>query len=452
MRQYVRFAGLAGVALAMLAAVRAGHAQPPAANPYGPAGGAVGSPVAAFPAEFDPWPNVSPYDNNFVQHLNVDGLWVAEQNNEPIRSSLTLESLVSRFKRPEQRLVGSFGAPRMEGDVFSPIDLGAFWAPAAGSPFIVPLAVSQVQEGDPIAPGIRAVWAQTHPDGSGVELSGYWSNDSTFVFRRGFNLANEGEPETLRITAGIPLDDGMGGSTVPYDEFFEITHNSEAFEANLQWLMSRAWTLGSLEIQPTYGLRYLFIRERFWFQGRDSGLAVAFFPDGTPDLSVDPVPIVPSFDSYLRSAVRSHLVGPQVGVRYGMGGELLKITGSSLFGILANREEITLHGNAIGDGYRPAFMQESPFWDKRVHTHVSPMLEQTVNADMKLFGVIPILRRLPILEEAKLRVGYSITGVWEVARPGSTIFWQGLPRYPRIQEIREKWYIQSWHFGIHWEY
>jgi hypothetical protein len=272
------------------------------------------------------------------------------------------------------------------------------------------------------------------------------------LFQRGFDDASEADPSSLRITAAVPLDDGFGGSSVPYDKFFRITHDSETFEAQLANILTHKLELKFIKLHPEWGLRYMYIRERFFFDGADSGLALTFFPDGLPDLSTPPVAVVDPYDSSLRSSVRSHLAGPQIGMRYELGGDIFRIWGAGRFGLFANREHIHLEGFGIGDGFGPNFVQDSPFSDNQVHTHVSPMFEYAVNADFKVFGVIPVFRRMDFLEQAKLRVGYSITSVLEVARPGSSIVWQGLPQYPRIRVDREAWYIRSWHFGIHWEY
>ena len=398
-----------------------------------------------------PWPGISPYETNYSQTYNEGGLWHSDTNNLPQRHFFTIEALISRTKKPEENFVGSPEAPAMPGNVFPRINLGAFTSGVVGTAEIDSLGVFEDREKDPSSPGIRAVWGFLNPDDSGLEISGYWASDVGWLFRRGAD-SDLHEPEATRITAGLPLDDGGEGSTVPYDELFKITHDAESFGAKLTWLMTPKWKREYFSLRPVWGLRYLFIRERFTFDGKDSGLAMTFFPDGTPDLETDPISIVDPYHAYLQSGVRSHIVGPQVGLRYELGREKLKIWGESIFGIMANRESIDLSGNGIGDPYGQNFEQDSPFAEHQVHTHVSPLLEQSVNLEMKVFSLLPLMRKLYILENAKLRVGYSITGLWEVARPAASINWQGLPLYPQISVDREKWYIQSWHFGMHWNY
>ncbi len=458
MRRKHWWASFMSFLLLTLLSGRAADAQV-TAGPYAPAGSPA-SPGASdpggFPASYAPWPGMSPYENHYSRHYNENGLWNWDANNKPQRYFFTLESLVSRTKRPEENRVGSPGVPPLEDGFFRPINFGAFTSGIIGNVSINTGAVFQDRKPDPTAPGIRGTWGFSNPDGSGLEIAGFWSSDVNWLFRRGTDPLIDFDPTALRITAALPLDDGLGGSSVPYDKLFKISYDTETFGAEVTWLLTPKWDRRFFTVRPLWGFRYMFIRERFLFEGKDSGLAITFNPDGTPDLTVDPVFVVPAFHSNLQSAVRSHLAGPQIGLRYELGRDKLKIWGESIAGILANRESIELSGNGIGDGFNtngPNFVQESPFSGSQVHTHVSPLLEQSVYLEMKVFGLIPILRKMHVLENAKLRAGYSITGVWEMSRPGSSFIWQGLPRHPRIQVQRaDKWYIKSWHFGIYWNY
>jgi len=74
---------------------------------------------------------------------------------------------------------------------------------------------------------------------------------------------------------------------------------------------------------------------------------------------------------------------------------------------------------------------------------------------MNLFDKVPVLKRMKLLEEAKLKVGYTYIVAGEVTRPYESILWTGMPTrglFPSIDVKREKWSVGTWSVGLDWNY
>ena len=62
--------------------------------------------------------------------------------------------------------------------------------------------------------------------------------------------------------------------------------------------------------------------------------------------------------------------------------------------------------------------------------------------------MIPVVRKLPWIDNTVFRVGYTATVVGGVARAGESIDWRGFPRFPSIRPDRSTWWMSRWNFGI----
>ncbi|WP_291170815.1 hypothetical protein [Gimesia sp.] len=316
--------------------------------------------------------------------------------------------------------------------------------------------------------------------------------------------------EELKNLASLPLDDGtIDGVSVPYDIDFRIKTISQSWGTNLTWLSTPFVDKKNLKIRGLAGARYMQVREGFSFYGRDSGLVYA---EGTtvaatqPDLKVVSLPtgtdenqdgiidntgfsedessgntsttttvfflgVNDPVTSYVNNTVDTHLAGPEIGFQFDLGGDKFKIWGQTKFGIMANRSKIKLNGDNIGmitrddptDPDRPQALitptaadpNPNQFSDYQTHTHVSPLFEQSIFAEMNLFDKVPVLKRMKLLEEAKLKVGYTYIVAGEVTRPYESILWTGMPTrglFPSIDVKREKWSVGTWSVGLDWNY
>lgn len=322
----------------------------------------------------------------------------------------------------------------------------------------------------------------------------------------------------LMNLASLPLDDGtLNGVSVPYDLDFRIKVVSQAWGTNATWMSAPVIDKKSLKVRSLAGVRYMKVKEGFGFVGRDSGLLYSDATNITgirPDLKlfshptgsdeneddiidnagvvedddagggtgtataffvapVDPLTdiAVTPYTTVVDSSVDTNLAGPEVGFQFDLGGDKFKLWGQTKFGIMANQETIELSGDNVGMGIRadpddfdrpkalidPTATDPRPnaFSSKSKHTHVSPIFEQSIFAEMALFDNVPVLKRMKILEEAKLKVGYTYIVAGEIARPFDSIRWQGMPTrglFPSIDVERSKWSVGTWSVGIDWLY
>ena len=157
------------------------------------------------------------------------------------------------------------------------------------------------------------------------------------------------------------------------------------------------------------------------------------------------------------------MVGPEIGVRYDLGGKKFKLWGQTKFGILANSERTRLSGDNIGMVTRqnnfnlpsPENNRPNRFSDRKNNSHVSPILEQSIFMEAPIFSSIPLLKRVKILRNARFRFGYTLVYVGEVARPYESIVWRGHPAeglYPTIDVDRSSWWTKNLSYSINWSY
>lgn len=315
------------------------------------------------------------------------------------------------------------------------------------------------------------------------------------------------------------LSDGteIGGVTVPYDLAFRVNLRSELYGGQADFVMTPVLDWKFLKVRPTAGLRYFYLREGFNFYGQDSGLAYGggqaagggggggtqnLSPDmkihSTPDgIDNDGDGIIDNagkfesgqaaggggggqqntttflqfhdqfrypISSYLDNGVDSHMAGGVIGMTYDIGGESFLLTGASRFGLLGNYEQIQMKGDNIAMHTResnlllpsPSDATPNSFTDSQIHSHVSPMFEQSFIAEAPLFRAVPGLRKVHILEKAQFRFGYSLMLIGSVIDPSASIHWQGNPAaglFPTIKGGQRATYSShSFNFGVSWQF
>jgi hypothetical protein len=402
---------------------------------------------APYQPGMQPWPAISPYGEGTFSQTYIDkGLWMHESTNQGPRYFFSLEAIFSKFRAPKHRKIGSravlptneeMGAATMTREVFKNWDF---------------------------EPGIRGRWEVLNPDGSGFEFIGWHSMEMQDWETFGRRDATEDIPETLNVTSpGLPLDDGLIGDNAVYDKNVFLRYDVETYGASAAWLLSPKIRTQTYYVQPLVGLRYFGVEEKFTFKGLGSGLEL-MVDDGM--ITAGDV-LGPPFHGRLTSEVTSQLIGPEVGVRYGLGGKKFKIRGETKFAVMGNQETIDLFGVGLGNGANVPPDDPDPdvdlsdvyFYDpsssfnlREVHNHVSPALYQSLMFDLHVFQMLPVAKRMRILEHAKLRTGFTWLFVWEVARPTDSILYVAPPHNPQIRIDRTDWWVLNWSFGVDWEY
>ena len=310
---------------------------------------------------------------------------------------------------------------------------------------------------------------------------------------------------------GLPLDDGSSfGVTSPYDLEFRLTSKSRTYGMSISWILAPAFRGKKFLVRPTVGVRYLRLQESFGFYGQDSGLTYdnledldepfngdikLHSPPNNFDEDQDGIidnaglveeggsggggggggggeeyrfihyndPTMYPMTSTLSNVSRSDLIGPEIGLRYDLGGEKFKLWGQTKFALAANNERLNLKGNNIGMVTRqPDFLASTPgdpqpnrFSDRDRHTHVSEVFEQSFFAEAPIFAKLPYLRRSTLLSEANFRFGYTMLFVGHVARPYGSINWAGNPSeglFPTIDVNRSSFWTQNFSFSLNWTY
>lgn len=405
----------------------------------------------AIPPGANPWPQISPFDNAFDQHYQKDGLWYRFASNE-FQRFVIVEGMATWFRRPSGAYIGD---PTVDGNVF--------FAPGAQSAGFYPFAPANLRQRfddrwDAVA-GIKARLGHMNPDGSGVELTGWYGGIKEPTFTFGDPNLHPGDITRLRANnPGLPMQVPPGPSGVfsnvnaPYDMSVVIGYSTEAFGGSLTWYSSRAWDLAALKIRPIMGIRYMGLREKLTFHGRGSGQDITVsFPPGTTATGTGG-PIAPPFEGSFHSVARNHLLGPEIGLRLDIGGETLKVINETKVAVAGVYEHISLDGKGLGNGLNPTYDPLRTFGNSERHGHISPVIEETISVEANVFGYVPVLKRIALFDRARVRVGYTFVWAAELQRPHSIRYLSPELGNPQIQFDRTEWYMHALNAGVSWEF
>ena len=316
---------------------------------------------------------------------------------------------------------------------------------------------------------------------------------------------------TLVNLSGIPIDDGSPfGATIPYDIQFLMQHTVTAVGTSLDLAFTPLHDGSVLRLNPVVGGRYHRVTEEFSFYGIDSGLGYlgdsdgdtpenakvfppgdgiddddTFIPDnpGEPDGDPEFTQINP-FDpvlvqAYHQAQVQSSLAGPEAGFHYTLGSSKgFSVVGFTKLAAMFNNEDIRISGDNlfnhmnVSDTPNPANNNlfdpldgfntnningptANAYSDIASTTHLSPLFEQSLTAEVPIFGLTPVLKDLRILEGARLRLGWQFLLIGEVADPVQSVVYQSNPRlnlYPTIRPNRDTFMQHTLSVGVNWTY
>lgn len=452
-------------------------------------------------------PNVS-----YTQHQNKGGLWFKDAVHRQTDYEFGLDYILTSFKEPHDRIVGSNFLPLVNfGGVMTPVgqvvvtnnlspeqDLGLLTNTFPGAfPFpilldgtalitfpdtqLFPIMTTGALAGGLDSNGIKAHWAAFNEDGTGWNLRAFFAPEANTNFARGNEtlfdvpitqqviLANPGLISSLY--GAVPLifsnqlfgidgnTQGFLGDTQKYDILYRLDYSTWAAGGQANRYNGLLHKSDSVRVTSFYGARYMYLDETFQFHGIDSGLGYDIETDGdnidfgrpTGGLTI----AYPLMDSRLNSTVQSHLAGAQGGFRIDIGHKgAFHVWAETTGGLLANYETLEVNGNNIGvpllrpDMHDGVQFLDNSFRDKERHTHVSPLFEQSIYADIRLRHIFPFLKHSYFLEEAQFRCGYTFTWIGEVARPGSTINWVGFPKFPGVKVSHESFTMDQLSLGL----
>lgn len=344
-------------------------------------------------------------------------------------------------------------------------------------------------------PGLQITGGYFDEDGGGVRASAWWGFEDSATFQRGTDRINGVELTqaiilnqqgqmlfsrngAISFDTGIPLtvvrgDDEIGNTggtlgTQKYDVMYRANVTSEVGGGDLQfYLPDLGGPSSGIRLRPVYGAKYMFLSESFSFRGIDSGLSYTLdgedgFDEETTfrpepgDFTINEE----LFETQVNSRTRTHLAGPTAGFRYDFGrSQSFKLWGQSSVGMLANYEDVRVFGFNAGETVVTRFFTgtnmldaDSSFTDSQTHAHVSPLFEQTFMAESKVLAALPLVREVPLLAAANLRIGYTHTIIGNVARPGNSIQWNGFPSAPKVDIDYRNYHVGRMNFGLEWSY
>ncbi|MGH7200602.1 MAG: hypothetical protein ACREJB_08355, partial [Planctomycetaceae bacterium] len=390
---------------------RAGHRDLSAG--HGRSAGAARTGANAFgpsPADpqFQPYPEISPYDHRFEQHFwdTHDQLWKVETNDEDYQYFVTLEALIAELRYPGQVPVGNeLAAVRFDRQTDV---IGLTGAPLSDVP-----EFERLNSG-----GVRGRWGFTKADKTAFEINAWWISDRTAFETERAN----------RVPLILAFGSRNGSLIYTFDRTPQFRYESGATGAEMLFSWSPFLRRPPFELHMVGGGRWANVQERFQF------LATQVV-SGTNFVTID-------------SKTNTHVGGPEIGIGYSFGGESLFISGRSVFGVMGNGEHISVKFNeqARQDRLLGAVQETES------NGHVSPLFETQLHAELRIFGLIPVLRKLSLLEEARLRLGITYLLIGEMARPATSFEYLAFPDHPAVKSDREKWDLFTWDVGIRWDY
>ena len=500
-----------------------GMLPPPYNSNYGAAPQSyTGMEQAGYPPGANAWPNVSPYMGPAVDQTTYeDGNWFNRQFTGNRKYYFSTEALIGQTQRgTSNTLIGAPGVnelPVFPGTVANSLHSQQFFETVIATDNMpnrtvtatggggngastghIPIFVARTYHDMPDpsqAGGVRSTFGWFNPDQSGFQASGFWLNNAQSTFFSGTGLPyNPIDAVNVNITgynqhhlraySGLPLQgkdsdgDGFPGFVQPFDIYYRMKFETQLMGSNVDWYWSAIYDRSSVLIRPVGGARFLQLREKFTFDGSDSGLGYTIqgaraqagggnaATTGAPysPLILDPEFSIPNvMNSHLTSQSRSLLAGPEAGLRFDVGGDKFKIWTQSKFGLLANNTQRNLKGFNIGDAYYVAngrtttvMPRNSPdltaFSSQNNSTWLSPMFEQSIFVKAPLFQYVPILSKARILNNAEFQVGYTLLVLGQIARPAQQIDWQAYPVNPRLQSERSTYTNGTFSFGVEWAY
>ncbi|MBX3444442.1 MAG: hypothetical protein KF774_18730 [Planctomyces sp.] len=348
--------------------------------------------------------------------------------------------------------------------------------------------------GDFRSAGLQLNWGFEDETGLGVRTTGWWGFDDSNTFQRGSSQIN-GIPLTQDIiinqagrmlftrNGAVPWDTGIpisviGGAepgndggvigTQKYDVMYRMNVTQEMGGGDIQlYLPDITYSNSAVRLRPAYSAKYLYIGEGFHFRGIDSGLSytidgedgatenATFRPTGPPFTINNDL-----FETSVKTDAKTHLAGPTVGFRYDFGRSRgFKLWGQTSAGLMANHEEVRVRGFNAGETVITQFVTgtsmldgDSSFSDTERHTHVSPLFETSINAESRVLAALPLIKEIPFVSDANLRLGYTYTLVGNVARPAHSTEWLGFPESPKVNINYKSWNLSRFNLGLEWTY
>ena len=402
------------------------------------------------------WPHVSPFMvQNRETLLNRSGVWEHEADYGPRRKYKTgIDYLMGWGSKPgPDVLIGDPNAylhsyPTDDEFDFPPFTRLTNYDPNSPQPFPWWPArrTNGINNMDHF--GVRATFGWENYDQSEWQLSG-WVLLENEVVLGGFGQTRAAGDIDLQVFR-LPLFDGTpSGTNIPYDDFLEIRFDQLFYGVDFDYWNTPFFESKNFMLRMEMGVKYLFIRERFQVIAGDSGIDYTYTAD---DGAIDNIlPLINPFTTRIDSSVNSHLVGPMIGLRGDLGGDAFKIIGQVKVGAAANIESSSVTGDNVRSQFDQFLFGPGPATTKtREHTYITPLFQTGISGEFGFFSYLPGFRSIPVLNLAKLRIGYDYTLVGNMSRPHQIIQYNVNVLENRTK--RQSLSVKTVNFGLDWTY
>jgi hypothetical protein len=392
------------------------------------------------------WPQESPFSQHRIQETyNSGGLWQYDSDDDfSFKNLVSVEYLYGAGLKPGNHYIGSNANHALD---FFPGRLGAF--------------PNQTTElfGNLFHNGLKANIGREYEDGSGVWLSGFIlfenSEDNGLVNYH----AISGELGTLRALAGIVVDKPDGtGVVLPFDTRFYQKFTQNVYGADADFYLTPFFERQTFKVKMVWGAKYLSINESFYVQGDDSGLGyvaglatagggtggggAAGGTGGGSETITGPFTRITAnpYSTVFSSSTSNNLVGPQIGLKYELGGDRFKLWGQTKFGLMADIETLTVSSSNVGAfkapgiantviagqdvngiGFNGQLLPLPATTSKITNTHITPVIDQSIYGEFPGFAMIPWVNKWQLFKIAKMRIGWNYVYVAEVSRAAGII-------------------------------
>lgn len=395
------------------------------------------------------WSGVSPYSHQMEGVYNDGGIWRYEANDEERKHVFSSEFLIVWGLRPGSHIIGD----SLYTNVTFSQGTNGSRDPSEAFPRQNSSAYSNLKHY-----GLKLRYGWENPDESGVILSGFFVAPNEAIKGPG-NFYN-GQSNSLKPVASIAYDTAASGNLALFDESFSQTYDQEVWGADLDAYAAPFFKRNSFKLAATYGVKYLRINETYSIRGSGSNYAYTVVGN-----TIDPSTVLPTglplLNTEINASATSNLVGPQIGLRYDLGGEKFKIWGQTKFAVAANMDSSKVFGrNALANAQvfpagggallLPVPSSNVTFSNKVSGTHVSPIFDQSIYGEFPLFSVLPILNRVSFINRANFRIGYNLLMVNDVQRPASMIVYT--EGDPGIRTHRTWFTLSTLSFSADWRF
>jgi hypothetical protein len=405
----------------------------PAPGPFPPA------PYAPGMGAPDAWPEDSLYNQHRLQQTyNNAGLW--EYNNDDNFARqwyFGLDYLYGHGLRPGPHYIGS---PQYHAQDFF-----------IGFPNVFPQQTTELF-GNVFHDGIMPRLGYWNPDGSGAQLSGFILFENSVDNGLVQKAAVAGQLTTLSPRASIVLDNGDGtAQNVPFDTRFFQRFTQEILGADADYYVAPFFERQSFKLRVLYGAKYLRVHEDFSVQASDSGLGyVVNVTQNTIQFNTITNIGINPYTLFISSSTTNNLVGPNMGLRYDLGGDTFKLWGQTKLGIAADVEKLSVAGLNVVQGFQAGGAFSPPTLHTKTNTHVSPFVDTSIFMEFPGFQLIPWVCNMNCFKNAKMRIGYQFVFVGEIARaPGIIVYNYG---DPLVQQTRTWFSYNTVNFAVDWRW